>query len=60
MADEPEKPEAEDEEPEEVTGFLMTHVICTCGETVEVEGDASGDTIECDVCDQKLKVSRVM
>lgn len=51
-----------DKEPdcEEVLGYLYTHVDCpNCGEQSEIEGDASSDNIECDVCGGVFKVYEV-
>lgn len=42
-----------DEGAETIVGWLKTHFDCECGEVFEVEGDATGDEVECDVCGAK-------
>lgn len=51
------KPATEEEEP---LGYLYTHVDCpNCNEPSEIEGDASMDLIECDVCGAVFRIREV-
>jgi hypothetical protein len=53
-------PDPEPAETERVTGFLVTEWDCPgCAETCAVEGDATGDTVECDVCSLEVVVREV-
>lgn len=48
-------------EPEDVNGYLRTQIDCpNCGETFDVEGDATGDTVTCDACGHEVKVRQVL
>lgn len=50
-----------DEEIEPVTGYIKTHWDCpACTLPHEVEGDAQGDTFECDECGFKVVIDKVM
>ena len=43
-----------------VSGALYTRIDCPhCNECYEVEGDATGDIAECDLCHGRVRVSHV-
>lgn len=45
-----------DEPLEEINGYIRTQFDCPeCQEVFDVEGDASGDVVTCDVCQTKFK-----
>lgn len=51
---------AYDSEAEEARGYIYTHADCPhCSEAVEVEGDATGDTIQCDACEGSFTLGQV-
>lgn len=45
---------------EDVTGYLRTQIYCPCCSNVfDVEGDATGDTLQCDACGCFVHVEHV-
>lgn len=51
----------DDDEIEEITGYLYTHWDCdACGETNETEGDRSGEDVKCTACDCVSHIGKVM
>ena len=50
----------DEEEHDEVSGRLITTFDCPeCEEITEVEGDATGDTVNCDACGHTVIISNV-
>lgn len=51
---------SDDEELEEVSGYIYTHVDCpNCNEPVEFEGDRSSENVICDACGFEFRIGLV-
>ena len=47
-------------DPKATTGWMVMMFDCPyCDEVVEIDHDASGEIVECDACDAKVKITEV-
>lgn len=45
----------------DVIGYIRTEIDCpVCGHCFDVEGDATGDILECESCGEELHVERAV